>query len=77
MKVNFSLAPGDEVWFMYDNKVNVGKISKAHYVKNISCLNFETIYEETKYDVQLNGRTIGPLYENQLFNSKEDLIKSL
>ena len=78
MDIKFNLSPGDSVWIMYNNQIRNGIIDKASYIKNISCVDFESVYEATKYEIRLDGRiTTGPYTENEIFKSKEDLIKSL
>lgn len=78
MKVEFERKPGSQVWIMYNNKPESGTIEACRYVKNVSCMDFETIYENIKYDVKLyNGTTLSLIEPDKLFDSKEDLIKSL
>ena len=78
MKVEFNLSPGDTVWLMDDNQVKCGKIVSTSYVKSVSCVDFDTVYESKRYDVDVDGgKVIKGCYDEQLFPSKEDLIKSL
>ncbi len=78
MKVEFNLSPGDTVWLMYGNQVKCGTIASASYVKSVSCVDFDTVYESKRYDVNVDdGKVIKGCYSEQLFPSKDDLIKSL
>ena len=47
------------------------------YVRNTSCVDFETISENERYYVSVNGKNIGDYEKKNLFGTKEDLIKSL
>ena len=55
MKVEFNLSPGDTVWLMDDNQAKCGTIASASYVKSVSCVDFDTVYESKRYDVDVDG----------------------
>ena len=81
MKKEFKWKPGDEVWYMFNDNVHCGKITKAWYRKAISCVNYETISEVENYHVSsdaLGGKEVQTTFElKDLFPDKENLIKSL
>ena len=77
MEKEFAFSPGDKVWVMHDNGVACGAIEKMIYVKNVSCVDFETVSENERYYVSVNGKSIGDFEKKDLFETKEDLIKSL
>lgn len=77
MEKEFAFSPGDNVWVMHDNGVAYGTIEKMIYVKNVSCVDFETVSENERYYVSVNGKSIGDFEKKDLFETKEDLIKSL
>ena len=77
MEKEFAFNPGDKVWLMHDNGVVCGSIAKMFYVKNVSCVDFETVSDNERYYVSLNGKSIGDYGKKDLFETKEDLIKSL
>lgn len=68
---------GDEVWFMYHNKVYSG-IIKEIIVNNFkSMLNDYDITFVESYNVGIKNETVNFSNVGDLFKSKEDLIKSL
>lgn len=73
----FAFNLGDKVWLMHDNGVVCGSIAKMFYVKNVSCVDFETLSDNERYYVSANGKIIGDYDKNQLFETKEELLKSL
>ena len=77
MEKEFVLNLGDKVWLMHNDGVVCGSISKLFYVKNVSCMDFETVSENERYYVSVNGKDIGDFEMMNLFHTKEDLIKSL
>lgn len=84
MEWNFKLKPGDNVWFMYDNRARLGKVTRAWYTKNVSCVDFETVSEVEKYHVALplkdehcDLKEVGYYKLEELFPDKESLLKSL
>lgn len=77
MEKEFAFNPGDKVWLMHNDGVMCGSIEKMFYVKNVSCFDFETVSDNERYYVSVNGKSIGDFEKKQLFETKEDLIKSL
>lgn len=77
MEKEFSINLGDKVWLMHNDGVVCGSIVKLFYVKRISCVDFKTVSDNELYSVSVNGKTIGDYDKNQLFETKEGLIKSL
>ena len=77
MEKEFAFNLGDKVWLMHNDGVVCGSIAKMFYVRNTSCVNFETISENERYYVSVNGKIIGDYDKKDLFLTKEDLIKSL
>ena len=54
-----------------------GSIAKMFFVRNVSCVDFETVSENERYYVSVNGKNIGDYEKKDLFLTKEDLLKSL
>lgn len=78
MEIKFYRSIGDKVWFMNENHTAEGTISAVRYSKSVSCVNYETVSENEIYSVDIDGRRIGDNYRTcQLFDTKEDLLKSL
>lgn len=77
MEKEFAFNLGDKVWLMHNDGVVFGIIEKMFYVRNTSCVDFETISENERYYVSVNGKNIGDFEKKNLFGTKEDLIKSL
>lgn len=77
MEKEFTFSLGDKVWVMHDNGVVCGTIEKMFYVKNVSCVDFETVSENERYYVSVDGKNIGDYEKKDLFETKEDLLKSL
>lgn len=77
MEKEFAFNLGDKVWLMHDDGVVCGIIEKMFYVRNTSCFDFETISENERYYVSVNGKRIGDYEKKALFETKEDLLKSL
>lgn len=77
MEKAFAFNLGDKVWLMHNDGVVCGSIAKIFYTKNISCLDYTTVSDNEKYYVSVDGKTIGDYDKNQLFETKEGLIKSL
>ena len=77
MEKEFAFNLGDKVWLMHNDGVVCGIIEKMFYVRNTSCVDFETISENERYYVSVNGKNIGGYEKKNLFGTKEDLIKSL
>lgn len=72
MKINTKFSLGDQVYYMKSNKIHIGHITKI-------CVSYSepNWYSESYYmkeDMGLNP----PFYSrNELFKTKEDLLKSL
>ena len=77
MEKSFAFSIGDQVWLMHKNAAVCGIVVKLFYYKGISCVNFETVSENERYYVSVNGRSIGDFDKKDLFETKEDLLESL
>ena len=77
MEKEFAYNIGDKVWLMHNDGVVCGIISKMFYVKNVSCVDFETLSDNERYYVSANGKSIGDYEKEDLFETMEKLIKSL
>ena len=77
MEKEFAFNLGDKVWLMHENSVACGTIEKMFYVRNTSCVNFETISDNERYYVSISGKRALDFDKRALFKTKEDLIKSL
>ena len=77
MKKVFDIKPGDTVWVMHNNIAVSGTVVKIWYTKFISPVDYETIGENELYYVSANGKKIGDYTRKEIFNTKEDLLKSL
>jgi len=77
MEKEFVFNIGDVVWLMHDNAAVCGSIAKMFYVKNVSCVDFETISTNEKYYVSVNGKIVDSFDAKKLFRTKEELLKSL
>jgi len=77
MEKEFAFNLGDKVWLMHNDGVVCGSIAKMFYVRNTSCVDFETISENERYYVSVDDKNIGDYNKKDLFLTKEDLIKSL
>lgn len=77
MEKSFAFSIGDQVWLMHKNAAVCGIVEKLFFYRGISCVNFETVSDNEKYYVSVNGRSIGDFEKKDLFETKEDLIKSL
>ena len=77
MEKEFAFNLGDKVWLMHNDCVVCGSIVKMFYVKSISCVDFTTVSDNERYYVTVNGKSVGDFDKNQLFVTKENLLKSL
>lgn len=77
MKKVFEIKPGDPVWVMHNNIAVMGTIGKVWYKKYINHSDFETIEETQMYTVNYGQNKIGEYSPNEVFKTKEDLLKSL
>lgn len=77
MEKEFAFNLGDKVWLMHNNGVVCGSIAKMFYVKTISCVDFETVSDNERYYVSVNGKRIGDFDKKSLFETKDELLKSL
>ena len=77
METEFAFNLGDKVWLMHNNGVVCGSIAKMFYVKTISCVDFETVSDNERYYVSVNGKRIGDFDKKSLFETKDELLKSL
>ena len=77
MKKVFDIKPGDQVWIMCNNIAEQVTVSKIWYSKFINILNYETVEESLYYYLVSNGTLLGNYSPDQIFKTKEDLLKSL
>lgn len=77
MEKEFAFNIGDKVWLMHNNGVVCGSIAKMFYVKTISCVDFETVSDNERYYVSVEGKRIGNFDKKSLFETKDELLKSL
>jgi len=77
MEKEFAFNLGDKVWLMHNNGVVCGSIAKMFYVKTISCVDFETVSDNERYYISVNGKRIGDFDKKSLFETKDELLKSL
>ncbi len=77
MEKEFAFNLGDKVWLMHNNGVVCGSIAKMFYVKTISCVDFETVSDNERYYVSVEGKRIGNFDKKSLFETKDELLKSL
>ena len=77
MEKIFNVNLGDDVWVMNDNIAETGKVTKIWYTKFISPADYKTICENEIYYVSFNGTKIGTFGTNEIFKTKQDLLKSL
>ncbi len=77
MEKEFAFNLGDQVWLMHNNSVVCGSIAKMFYVRNVSCVNYETVSENEKYYVSVDGKIIDSYDQTSLFRTKEELLNSL
>ena len=77
MEKEFAFNLGDKVWLMHNNGVVCGSIAKMFYVKTISCVDFETVSDNERYYVSDEGKRIGNFDKKSLFETKDELLKSL
>ena len=76
MVKEFDFKIGDPVWIMHDNIAVQGKIKRMWYTEFLSPVNCELVKAES-YAVDINGAVVTIVDRNQIFNTKEDLKKSL
>ena len=77
MKKVFDIKPGDQVWIMCNNIAEQVTVSKIWYSTFINILNYETVEENLYYYLVSNGTLLGNYSPDQIFKTKEDLLKSL
>ena len=77
MEKEFDFNVGDPVWIMHNNIAVQGTIKSMWYTEFISPVNCDLVQAES-YAIELNGSLVtGGVDRNQIFTSKEYLIKSL
>lgn len=78
MEKTFELSVGDRVWLMQKNRTTVGTVTNAWYTRFISPVDFSSIVESEWYTVcDADGKRIDTFRKESLFQTKEDLIKTL
>lgn len=78
MKKEFKRNVGDEVWVIFEDKPQLCYISKMFYFEFISNVSYELIKSEI-YSLmsKSDGRYLCQFESKDVFDTKEDLIKSL
>lgn len=77
MEKEFAFNLGDQVWLMHNDGAVCGSIAKMFYVRTVSCVNFETVSDNERYYVSVNGKCIGDYDKKDLFGTKGALLESL
>lgn len=77
MVKKFAFNIGDLVWFMHNNIAMSGSISKMFYKESINPVDFESVIKVESYTVSVGDRVIDTYDKDKLFNTKEELLKSL
>ena len=78
MEMTFDIAVGQEVWLMHKDRAVRGTVTKVWHTKFISPTNFTSIIESEWYTVcNQDKKKIDSFRKEDLFLSKEDLLKSL
>lgn len=77
MEKEFAFNLGDQVWLMHNDGAVCGSIAKMFYVRTVSCVDYETVSDNERYYVSVNGKCIGDFEKKGLFETKGDLLKSL
>lgn len=77
MEKEFAFNLGDQVWLMHNDGAVCGSIAKMFYVRTVSCVDYETVSDNERYYVSVNGKCIGDFEKKDLFETKGDLLKSL
>lgn len=79
MEIKTKYSIGDTVWYIEDNRVHKGKISKINNTITSVMTSKLGWYQKTTYNL-FNYFSFKPkkeYYENELFPSKEELFESL
>lgn len=81
MEIEFKRNVGDSVWVITDNKVQLGNIERINFYNFVSPVDCRSVESGVKYRVKYGdfgcGHFEDDFDENQLFDTKEELIKSL
>ena len=77
MKITFSKNINDHIWLMRNNKPTEGVISKALFNHFRSCVDYETIISAERYQVSFIDNKSDVYDLGDIFDTKDDLIKSL
>lgn len=77
MRKVFKIEPGDVVWVMHNNIAVQGTVRKIWYSTFYSHTDFETVNEAESYYVYSGDIKLGIYNLDEMFKTKEDLLKSL
>lgn len=77
MEITFKRNVGDSVWVITNNKVQLGNIEKIYFYDFVSPVDCKSIETGVKYSVKLSDSICEIFEDEQLFDTKEELIKSL
>lgn len=78
MKVESKFTPGDYAYLMHDNKVVFGKIEKVELFNPV--MQSADYEPQIRYHIEVNCHqhvSTEHRYENDVFKTKEELLKSL
>jgi len=76
MKKEFKKNVGDKVWVMYNNRPLSCQISAINYGEFISSISFE-LEKFERYTVKFDDEYVDQFELKDIYDTKEDLIKSL
>jgi len=76
MKREFKRNIGDDVWVIYNNKPLLCQISAINYCEFISTISFE-LEKIERYTLKFDDKYVDQFELKDIYDTKEDLIKSL
>lgn len=77
MEKIFDKVPGDNVWVMHNNKAVCGTIEKVFYCEGISCVDYDSLCRNEEYTVCVAEGVTRDFKPNEVFTTKEALLRSL
>lgn len=80
MNINYNFSVGDNVWFLTENGVKDGKIDNINIIINKNNITIRYIILNSNYISVINIFSDDKYFyksENEIFGTKEELIKSL
>lgn len=76
MKREFKRNIGDDVWVIHNNKPLLCQISAINYCEFISTISFE-LEKIERYTLKFDDEYVDQFELKDIYDTKEDLIKSL